>query len=56
MPANVGMTVNTVNYYPVDWVPLYLKTTCQLNFAGAMSSPSSCMQEFRVQTYWWATL
>lgn len=32
--AIAGITVNTVNYYLADWVPLYLKTTRHFDFAA----------------------
>ena len=31
--AAVGITINSVNYYLADWVPLYLKTTRGFGFA-----------------------
>jgi len=34
MLALAGMTINTVNYYLADWVPLYLKTTRHFSFAA----------------------
>jgi ACS family hexuronate transporter-like MFS transporter len=34
MLAVAGMTINAVNYYLADWVPLYLKTTRHFNFAA----------------------
>jgi ACS family hexuronate transporter-like MFS transporter len=32
--ALTGMTINTVNYYLADWVPLYLKTSRGFSFAA----------------------
>jgi ACS family hexuronate transporter-like MFS transporter len=34
MLALTGMTINTVNYYLADWVPLYLKTSRGFSFAA----------------------
>jgi ACS family hexuronate transporter-like MFS transporter len=34
MLAIAGITINAVNYYLADWVPLYLKTTRHFNFAA----------------------
>jgi ACS family hexuronate transporter-like MFS transporter len=34
MLAVAGMTINTVNYYLADWIPLYLKTTRHFSFAA----------------------
>jgi sugar phosphate permease len=34
MLAVAGITINSVNYYLADWIPLYLKTTRGFSFAA----------------------